>query len=64
VEPEPRDEYARLERAPRPPSIWDIMQRQVDRAFAEYLGGDYAMPLWWEAASGPGGPFPGATSPE
>jgi hypothetical protein len=37
-----------LERAPRPLSIWDVMQRQVDRAFADFIGGDYP-PAWGEA---------------
>jgi hypothetical protein len=64
VEAEPRDEFAKLEHAPRPPSIWDVMQRQVDRAFTEFLGCDQAMPPWWEAASGPGAASPGEAFPE
>jgi len=41
-----------LSRVETPPSLWDVMQRQVDRAFAEFLGGDYPAPL-------PGAPVPG-----
>ena len=30
-----------LERAPKPPNLWDVMQAQVDRAFADFIGGEY-----------------------
>jgi hypothetical protein len=59
-----RNEPAELEPAPKPLSIWDVMQQQVDRAFAEFIGGDYTTPVWGEAASGPGGrPPTGAPAP-
>ena len=33
-----------LERAPKPMGLRDLMQLQVDRAFADFLGGDYTAP--------------------
>ena len=33
-----------LERAPKPPDLWDAMRAQVDRAFADFFGGDYQWP--------------------
>ena len=45
---------APLEPAPRPRDLWDVMQAQVDRAFADFLGGDYGAPRWGEVGSGPG----------
>jgi hypothetical protein len=33
-----------LERAPKPPDLWDAMRAQVDRAFADFFGGDYRWP--------------------
>jgi len=49
----PRDvgDGAELERAPRPPNLWDVMQAQVDRAFADFIGGDY--PAAWGEDAGP-----------
>ncbi len=46
------------EPAPKPPDLWQVMQRQVDRAFAEFLGSDDEALLWGEAASDPGSPSP------
>ncbi|SRR6266511_718667 len=34
---------AELEPAPKPPNLWDVMQRQVDRVFADFIGGDYPL---------------------
>jgi hypothetical protein len=31
----------RLERAPKPPGLWEGIQAQVDRAFADFFAGDY-----------------------
>ncbi len=36
---------AELERAPKPPDLQDVMRVQVDRAFADVLGGDHRNPL-------------------
>ncbi len=40
-----------LERAPKPPNLWDVMQAQVDRAFADFIGGEY--PAAWGEDAGP-----------
>jgi hypothetical protein len=42
---------AELERAPRPPGLWDVMRAQVDQAFVDFLGGEY--PLVWRGEVGP-----------
>ena len=34
----------RVERAPKPPDLWDAMQAQVDRALADFFEGDYQWP--------------------
>ncbi len=39
--PQSEGDGAALERAPKPPSLWDTVQAQVDRAFADFIGGDY-----------------------
>jgi hypothetical protein len=45
VPPDPADLPAgELERAPRPVDMWDVMEAQVDRAFADFFGGDYRWP--------------------
>jgi hypothetical protein len=41
---------AELERAPKPPDLWDAIQAQVDLAFADFFDGDY--PGRWGAGSG------------
>jgi hypothetical protein len=40
-----------LERAPKPPDLWDVMRARVDRVFAEFLGGE--DPLVWRGGAGP-----------
>ena len=42
---------AELEPAPKPPNLWDVMQAQVDRAFADFIGGEY--PAAWGDEAGP-----------
>lgn len=37
VIPPPSD----LVRAPKPAGLWEVMQRQIDDALADFLGGDY-----------------------
>ena len=44
---------AGLERAPKPPDLWDAMHAQVDRAFADVLGGDYRNRLRCGGDAGP-----------
>lgn len=47
----PPPERPLLRRAPKPPGLWDTVQAQVDRAFADFLGGDYTAPDWPAAAA-------------
>ncbi len=47
---------AGLVRAPRPPDLWDVMQRQVDRAFAGFIGGEYPAAWGDDVEPGTGGP--------
>jgi hypothetical protein len=42
---------AGLERAPKPPDLWDVMRARVDRVFAGFLGGE--DPLVWRGGAGP-----------
>jgi hypothetical protein len=46
---------AGLVRAPKPPDLWDVMQAQVDRAFADVLGGQYLARDDAEPGGGPRG---------
>jgi hypothetical protein len=46
---------AGLVRAPKPPDLWDVMQVQVDRAFADVLGGQYLARDDAEPGGGPRG---------
>ena len=47
------EDGAGLERAPKPPDLWDAMHAQVDRAFGDVLGGDYRNRLRCGSDAGP-----------